>query len=105
MAVEDHPLLDEERVAGPEPEEAGVCRGRGRCTDRARSAAQGEPRPDQRVVERAAREVGLHHGVGRRSDEDRRLERDRLTIGEPQPAEVDHRLAHRDPEVGCLCLG
>ena len=55
LLVRDDPLLHEERVAGPDREEAGVL-GRGRGGgDRAGPAAQHEAGPAERLVERAVR--------------------------------------------------
>ena len=44
-------------------------------------------------------EIGGHHRVGGRADQDRRLERDRLAVGQAEPAQVDDGLADRDPEA------
>ena len=90
---------------GPHPEQPGVLgrrRGRG---DRAGPAAQPNPaRPSVSWSEPAV-EVGGHHGVAQAPIRTVGLERDRLAIGQAQPAQVDDRLAAGMPRLVASLVG
>ena len=93
MTILDDPALHEQWITGPQGEESRILGRRGGRIDRARSATEHEPGSSEDLVQRAVREVGGHDRVGTLPDEDGGLDRDRLVVGQPQPPELDDRLA------------
>ncbi len=61
-----------------------------------------KPAAVKRGVERAAGQVGAHHGRFRAAVEDGRLQGDRLAIGAAQAADDDDRLTAVDGQAGGL---